>query len=760
MIPLFNRTAEILMWRRYHSMSLLITKVMKKKVNLLIYFLYIGNLFLNAQSQNIIPSPILLFPDKEYFSINKSIYYFEDENGILSFEDISHPAFSENFILSARKSLNFGYTHSSYWVKFHLKNLDPQINDWILEIDYELLDSIDFYYQEHEGQWRSKAFGDMYPFKQREWDYRTFIIPLQLPDKEVHTYFLRFKTMGTMQFPMNISREKSFLRKLFLSESYYGIFFGIMILLIIYNAFVYFSLRDTTYFHYIILILSTTILVAFLSGHIFQYVLGDYMWWSNKLLPSSIALSEFCIINFTRSFLNTKKLYARLDKVLIFLLVLSFIMIFLLFFTNFHFSIQVTAYTSQLYILICLLSGVLCLLKGNKAALLFILAFTLFLIGALAISFIAIGIIGENPITSHGMELGVMLNGVFLSLALINSYKISKLEKEKAHEEILQMRQKANEQLEQKVKERTAEIQEKNEVLRQQQEELKTINELLENQKKELQLTIESLKLTQSQLVQSEKMASIGQLVAGIAHEINNPVTFISAGVDSLNTNLEEVRQVIEIYDSITQDNAGDKLKEIKQLKEEIEYQEAVGEIDKLIDSVRTGSERTTEIVKGLRTFSRLDEDVLKIADIHEGLDSTLILLRNKYKERIEIEKQYGDIPEIECYPGQLNQVFMNILSNAIDAIDDKGTITISTSKSNGTIRVSIKDSGRGIPENIQSKIFEPFFTTKEVGQGTGLGLSICHSIIEKHHGSIEVKSKVGNGSEFVIGLPVKQSIK
>jgi signal transduction histidine kinase len=151
---------------------------------------------------------------------------------------------------------------------------------------------------------------------------------------------------------------------------------------------------------------------------------------------------------------------------------------------------------------------------------------------------------------------------------------------------------------------------------------------------------------------------------------------------------------------------------------------------------------------------------VLKIADIHEGLDSTLILLRNKYKERIEIEKQYGDIPEIECYPGQLNQVFMNILSNAIDAIDDKGTITISTSKSNGTIRVSIKDSGRGIPENIQSKIFEPFFTTKEVGQGTGLGLSICHSIIEKHHGSIEVKSKVGNGSEFVIGLPVKQSIK
>jgi signal transduction histidine kinase len=255
-------------------------------------------------------------------------------------------------------------------------------------------------------------------------------------------------------------------------------------------------------------------------------------------------------------------------------------------------------------------------------------------------------------------------------------------------------------------------------------------------------------------------MASIGQLVAGIAHEINNPVTFISAGVDSLNTNLEEVRQVLDIYHRITPNNAREKLKEIEELKEQIDYKQAIREINILIDSVKTGTDRTTEIVKGLRTFSRLDEDVLKNADIHEGLDSTLILLRNKYKERIEIKKHYGDIPEIECYPGQLNQVFMNILSNAIDAIVEKGTITISTSKSNGSIRISIKDTGRGISENIRSKIFDPFFTTKDVGQGTGLGLSICHSIIEKHSGSIEVKSEVGKGSEFLIVVPVKQSKK
>jgi signal transduction histidine kinase len=304
----------------------------------------------------------------------------------------------------------------------------------------------------------------------------------------------------------------------------------------------------------------------------------------------------------------------------------------------------------------------------------------------------------------------------------------------------------------------SSELNEKNDRIIRVNEELNQQKDRLQEQKEELQITFENLKTTQSQLIQSEKMASIGQLVAGIAHEINNPVTFISAGVDSLNTNLEEVRQVLDIYHKITPVNAEEKLKEIENLKEKIEYKETIREINKLIDSVKTGTERTTEIVKGLRTFSRLDEDALKIADIHEGLDSTLILLRNKYKDRIEIKKRYGDVPEIECYPGQLNQGFMNILSNAIDAIVDKGTITIVTTKSNGSIRIGIKDSGRGIPEDIQSRIFEPFFTTKEIGKGTGLGLSITHSIIEKHNGNIEVKSKARQGTEFVIVLPVTQS--
>jgi two-component system NtrC family sensor kinase len=280
----------------------------------------------------------------------------------------------------------------------------------------------------------------------------------------------------------------------------------------------------------------------------------------------------------------------------------------------------------------------------------------------------------------------------------------------------------------------------------------------LNRQKDELQKTLENLKQAQSQLVQSEKMASLGQLVAGIAHEINNPVNFISAGVESLSTNLDEIRQVLDIYHKITSGNVSEKLREIEELKVKVEYKEAIREINQLIESIKNGTKRTTEIVRGLRTFSRLDEDILKMADIHEGLDSTLILLHNRYKNRIEVVRDYTNLPLVECYPGQLNQVFMNILSNAIDAIEDKGIITITTSKSNGSIQVSIKDSGHGIPHDIREKIFDPFYTTKGVGKGTGLGLSISQSIIEKHKGTIKVKSETEKGTEFVISFPVKQT--
>jgi signal transduction histidine kinase len=300
--------------------------------------------------------------------------------------------------------------------------------------------------------------------------------------------------------------------------------------------------------------------------------------------------------------------------------------------------------------------------------------------------------------------------------------------------------------LENRVQERTREIQEKNEVLTS---------------------LIEEMKRIQEQLVHSEKMASLGQLVAGIAHEINNPVNFISSNITPLKNYITGLKQLMTSYDQI-HDLTPDQQAEIKHIKQIIDFEFLIDDLDTLIKDIETGSGRIKQIVQDLRNFSRLDEAELKTIDIHESLDTTLNLLGHLYENRITVHKQYGDIPPVECYAGQLNQVFMNLLANAAQAINRKGNVWITTSvqdeeacpERSRRVCITIRDDGVGIPEDVLLKIFDPFFTTKGIGEGTGLGLSISYGIIEKHQGKITVHSHVGEGTEFTIVIPRRLSTK
>jgi signal transduction histidine kinase len=269
----------------------------------------------------------------------------------------------------------------------------------------------------------------------------------------------------------------------------------------------------------------------------------------------------------------------------------------------------------------------------------------------------------------------------------------------------------------------------------------------------ELAETIRKLQDAQSRLVHSEKMASLGQLVAGIAHEINNPVNFIANSVAPLQTALDDLARVQELYDK------GATKEDIEELKRDIGFDGAIDQMRRALELIKTGSSRTKAIVLQLRNFSRLDEAEMKDADIHEGLDGSLALLNYKLKDKIEVERDYGQVGRLTCYPGQLNQVFMNILANAIQAIEPAhpsggGKIRIRTRRERETVTVAISDNGPGIPANVIPKIFDPFFTTKDREKGTGLGLSISHGIVEKHGGRIDVTSEVGKGTDFVITLP------
>ncbi|MBX2840539.1 MAG: hypothetical protein KTR26_02110 [Flammeovirgaceae bacterium] len=313
-------------------------------------------------------------------------------------------------------------------------------------------------------------------------------------------------------------------------------------------------------------------------------------------------------------------------------------------------------------------------------------------------------------------------------------------------------------ELEQKVNKRTIEVTQQKDEISKQNEILHENKEQLHNQYLELQSTLEKLKTAQSQIVQSEKLASLGVITAGIAHEINNPVNYVNNGIVGLKKVLNKIIEVSERYEEVNVDNFETQLEEIQQFKQKIKFTLMLKMALDVADNIALGGKKTAEIIKSLSTFSHSKDAEFRRENLHKGIDSTLLLLNNEYKSRININKKYGEIPEIECNLGRLGQVFMNLISNAIHSIEKEGEITISTTSYNGQVEVGIKDNGCGIPQQVKEKIFEPFFTTKDIGQGMGLGLSITLNIIKEHNGEIEVFSKENEGTHFLIKLPLKQS--
>lgn len=665
------------------------------------------------------------------------LHVLEDKTNLLTQEAVIN---SSQFLPTEKTIPNFGVSGSSFWIKFQIKNSSKE-DQLILNVPYPNLDEVELYVYFKDTMVSCKM-GKQIPYRQRKYNYPGYAFDLYAPKNEVANILIKIKSGGQIMAPIYIGTKNSFLQTVNSENLFVGIYSGILLIMLFYNLFIYFTVKDKVYLYYVMYILVVGLVQICLLGYTTQFFWPDSTWLAHHSVYLLSPLSCIFIIEFIKAFLNTKELKPGLHKgfyILTFVYVTYIVLDLFNLADHLYNIIQLFAMILSGYILV--VSYKIMRMNYRPAKFLFS-AWIIFLIGVFVYALKDVGVLPYNNYTILMMPVGSAIETALLSFALADRISILKVEKEASQAEALklltekeQIVREQNIVLESKVKERTA----------------------------ELEATNKSLKEAQSQLVDAEKMASLGQLTAGISHEINNPINFVVSNIKPLKRDISEIISILNKYNEISgPEQLKEKLEEINSLKKKLDAEYLIEEINLLLKGIDEGANRTSEIVKGLKNFARTDEADLKKINIHESIEATLTLLNSSLAEnKIKVIRNFGAIPEVECYPGKINQVIMNLLSNAIDALRmaERGAreIEIKTELKEKNVLIKITDNGIGIPKDVIPKIFDPFYTTKDVGEGTGLGLSIVYGIIKSHNGKIEVQSELNQTTTFIITLPVQQ---
>lgn len=650
---------------------------------------------------------------------------------------------------------NLMITPFSYWLRFTITN-NSSATALAVHVGQPMIDHIDFYQLRNNKVVKSNHSGQFTNFSTRPVNVQTFMYPITLQRGESSIIYFYVSSGKQMVMPIYVGTEEQVRESAVNKDISFGLYVGIILVMLLYNLFVYFTVRDKNYLYYVLYLAVVLLTQACMEGYLFRYVLPNNPQLANISVYITTALIGLAAIEFSKNFLSAKQYTPKLYKWSYVFWALYAIQIVLAFAKQYNTSYTIMLSSAMASAIFVLSMAITILIKGFRSAKFFLIAWSVFIVCVVIYVLKDFDVLlPYNSLTSSALLIGSAFEAILLSFALADKINIFKAEKEKSQEETL-IALKENERivreqnviLEAKVEERTHELSEANH---------------------ELNTTLDDLKQAQSQLVESEKMASLGQLTAGIAHEINNPINFVTSNVNPLKRDVEMVLDALAKIEEISVSDApaAEKQKQIQDYKEELDFDYLTLEIKHLIKGINEGANRTAEIVKGLKIFSRLDEDDLKKADINEGLESTMVIANNLLNNKIQVITEYDpELPLIECFAGKLNQVFLNIVSNAVYAIQKQfgdnpgGELLIKTSHDADDIYVTIKDNGTGMDESTQKKIFEPFFTTKEVGEGTGLGMSITYNTIKKHNGQIIVNSILGEGTEFILQIPIIFNLK
>ena len=666
---------------------------------------------------------VVVFSDSsELIKAGSSAFIYEDKTNSLNFNDVvSKPFKPTNQIVP-----NLGISKSTFWLRLKVDNQSNSAS-LILKLGTPMIDEIEFFYPNHLNQYKSIITGESKPFKTRKYQDPNFFFDLTIPSKTKKTYYLKIVSSKDIVLPLSIGTKDVVFEKLKLVDILSGIYIGIMLVMILYNLFVYISVKDKSYLYYVVYVAIVLLVQTGLQGYLFQYLWPSFPIFSQYSIFLFSSLSGISAIAFMNVFLKVKHHYKKLYSISLVFYIIYLIPIIIPLFGFDMIGWQLLNASSGLASFYMLFVAIMIVKKGYKPANYFLVAWSIFLLGVMIFVLKNIETLPFNNFTRYTMQIGSAIETVLLSFALAARINVYKQEKE-------DLIRNQNILLEQQVKERTA----------------------------ELNTTLTNLKETQSQLVDAEKMSSLGQLTAGIAHEINNPINFVSSNISPLRRDLDDIYTIINKYEELKNaDKIDEKFTEIDNLKKELDFEYLKTEIPEIIKGIEDGATRTKDIVSGLRNFSRLDEAEQQTVNINDGIESTLVLIKSKLNN-IELIKDLTEIPHIECFPSKLNQLFMNIIDNAIGAINEKQftnekpQIEIQTYADENWVYFKVKDNGIGMNDETKEKMFDPFFTTKEVGQGTGLGLSIVFGIIEKHNGKITVDTEPNKGTTIIVQIPIK----
>ncbi len=689
---------------------------------------------------NSVRAQFLKIEDESSYDLrSRSFVYLEDKKGKLTIQDVKAVS-PDQFLLNEMDVFNFGFTKSTYWLKTTVQN-GTTVNELMFEIGQTNTDIVELYFDD-----QVQVVSDLTKFSDRAIKDPKPIFKMPIKPGQTKEVYIKVKGQDELVIPIHVSSTQTIQSKGQVRETLFGLFAGILAVMILYNLFLFLSLRTSIYFFYVINILPLFIGQSSLVGYANKFFWPNSNFWPDHAVVIFPLLSIIFGLIFMSRFINLKRnMPWSIWAINVFIAVSVIGIGFSLIGQTAIASIILNANGMVSALVIITICAVLTRRKVSSAKFVLV-AWTIFLIGVILYVMRSLNILSYSLLTNYSMPIGAAIETVLLSFALADRINMLKKQREESQRLMLMevkknndLTRNQNKVLEEKVKKRT--------------EELEVMN-------LDLQDTLSNLKSTQGHLVEAEKMASLGQLTAGIAHEINNPINYVSSNVEPLRQDLGDILTILNGYKEFAKDSDLPEMKALLTQEEELDIDYAIKEMHELLGGIEEGAKRTSEIVTGLKNFSRTDDDEAQSADINNGIQSTITILKSEMKD-IETVIELGSIPHIKCYLGKLNQVFMNLIDNAIDAIRDRyedptqGVLTVKTMHVDDKVVITIADNGCGMPEEVKNSIFDPFFTTKDVGKGTGLGLSITYGIMEKHNGHISVESEPNVGTTFTIELPV-----